>query len=471
MQLTLLTIQEFIGRFHPVLVHLPIGILVLAFILQCIERFGKKKNFHESITIALLAGMIGAILSCVTGFLLSQSGDYDADAVNWHQWMGIITAVFSIVLYYGYRKRDKDTWQWPGMIFLFILIVITGHLGGNLTHGSGYLTQPLGSDVEEAEERKPIADVQQAMAYAEIIQPVLKSKCYSCHNAEKKKGGLRMDDTTLLLKGGKDGLAIKAGSIDESGMIKRILLSPEDEDHMPPKEKPQLTESEVKLLHWWIASGASFNKKVKDLEQPDNIKTTLLDLQKAPEVKALPDLPLGEVGKADDAAIKKLQDKGIVVMPVAQNSNYLSLNFVIADSVNMETIKLLQSVKEQLAWLKLGNTPVGDSALAIIGQCKNLTRLQLDNTRITDNGLDQLKNLQELRYLNLVGTKVTAAGVKKLVTLKNLASLYLYQTGITPSDWAALKQAFPKTQLDSGGYKVPTLESDTTVLKYIPPKN
>jgi len=91
--------------------------------------------------------------------------------------------------------------------------------------------------------------------------------------------------------------------------------------------------------------------------------------------------------------------------------------------------------------------------------------LQLNNTRITDKGLGLIKNLNKLQSLSLVGTKVTANGVIQLQSIKGLQSIYLYQTGVNKNDWPALQKAFPKTEVDSGGYVVPLLATDTTVVK------
>lgn len=96
-------------------------------------------------------------------------------------------------------------------------------------------------------------------------------------------------------------------------------------------------------------------------------------------------------------------------------------------------------------------------------------RLALDHTKITDKGLVNLKALEHLRYLNLVGTRVTAQGVMQLKDLKELQSIYLYQAGIVPSEWDVLKQAFPKVLIDTGGYKVPFIDTDTIEVK--PPKS
>jgi hypothetical protein len=116
---------------------------------------------------------------------------------------------------------------------------------------------------------------------------------------------------------------------------------------MPPKEKPQLKDNEIALIHWWIATGATFDKKTKDLEQPEKIKPVLLTLQKEVK-KVLPDLPQTPVEKADEKAIQKLKDSGIIVFPVARNSNYLTVNFVTVDSITNNDIALLSGIKKQL---------------------------------------------------------------------------------------------------------------------------
>ncbi len=107
----------------------------------------------------------------------------------------------------------------------------------------------------------------------------MQARCYSCHGTNKQKGKLRLDQQEFILKGGKDGKVIEPGKADESEMIERMLLPLSDEDHMPPKEKKQLTLNEISLLHWWINTGADFNKKVKELPQTERMKPVLLALQ------------------------------------------------------------------------------------------------------------------------------------------------------------------------------------------------
>ena len=461
--------SEFFGHFHVVLVHLPIGILLLACVFQWLERRPKFSSLHAATNIALLIGMVCAILSALTGYLLSFSGDYDEGLVITHQWFGISVAVVSVAMFYYHSKAASFKTQVSVSILLFVLILITGHLGGSLTHGSDYLTRSWGLTSDTVAQRKPIPNVQEAMVYSDVIQPILQTKCYSCHGKNKQKGKLRMDDSLRLMKGGKDGPVIVPGNVEKSEMAKRLSLPRGDDDHMPPKEKPQPTEQEIALIHWWIKSGALFDKKVKQLDQPEEIKPALLALQNVQEKKIIvPDIPVKPVVKANDDVIKKLKDLGAVIDPVAQNTNYLSANFVTVTNPGDKEIPMLLPLKEQLIELKLGGASITDSALLVISQFKNLMRLQLDHTKITDKGLANLRALEDLRYLNLVGTAVTEKGIMQLKDLKNLRSIYLYQTGVKKSEWKDLKKVFPKTLIDSGGYTVPFLPTDTTEVK--PPK-
>src|SRR5688572_14865920 len=453
---------ELIGRFHPVLVHLPIGILLLAALFQLLALKPKYAAMHAATSIALFWGMVSAIVSCISGYLLSQSGDYDEELVSSHKWFGIATASISLIAYL-FNRWENEFAKWV-ILLMVPLIFVTGHLGGSLTHGSDYLTKGFSKDSTVEKAIRPIADVQEANVYADIIQPIFESKCYGCHNKSKRKGKLRLDEPAFILKGGEDGEVIKPGNADESDMMRRLLLPRNEEDHMPPKEKPQLKDNEIELIHWWITTGAAFDKKAKELEQPEKIKPILLALQK--EVKKIPpDVPQDMVEKAEEKALQKLKDSGIIVFPVARNSNYLKANFVTVDSITNNDIALLLRIKKQLVWLNFGQKKTPDSLLVPIAQLTNLTRLQLDNTSITDKGLVPLKSLVNLQYLNLVGTKVTPQGVIQLKSLPKLQAIYLYKTFISSSDWSMLKNNFPKVTLDTGGYQVPFLETDTMIVK------
>ncbi len=465
-----LSLSEFIGHFHPLLVHLPIGILLIGILLQWLSLKEQNKGIQQAVPVVFFCGMLAAILSCITGYVLSTNDDYDKATVNWHQWMGIAVALTSVLLYFKIKNPRLGVNDKVLSVILLLLIFITGHLGGSLTHGSDYLTKPLADvfskDTIASTAIKPVPNVQEAYAYNDVIKPILQTKCYSCHGVNKQKGKLRMDDSLLLMKGGKDGKVIKPGDANTSAMIKRLLLPVDNEDHMPPKEKPQPSESQIDLLEWWISQGAIFGKRVKEINQTDKISQLLLALQKTDVTeKKLFSIPEGNVEKADGSVVEKLKSRGVVVLPIAQNSNWLKANFITDTLINDQDLQSLLGIKKQLIWLKMGDTNLKDLDMSVVAQLKSLMFLSLEHTNITDNGLREIQSLKNLNYLNLVGTRITTNGILQLKELKSLQNLYLYQTNVGKTDWKKLQDAFPKTQIDSGGYWVPLLPTDTIVVK------
>ncbi len=458
----------FAGNFHPVLVHLPIGFLLLAIVLQWLTT---KKSFAQiipAVRVAYFLGAASAILSCFTGLALSAGGEYEAGTLQFHKWLGIGVAIISTAGF-ALAGRPASSMQKLISVFTFLMILFTGHLGGTLTHGEGFLTRAFTKGADSMATRKAIANVQEAMVFNDIIQPVFKEKCGSCHSAVKQKGGLRLDEKEWILKGGKDGLVFSSGDPLHSELYTRLILDPLEEKHMPPKGKPQLTEQEIALVHWWISSNAGFDKKVKDVVQPANITAALLALQSSPKAsRSL--IPAEEVEKLDPAIIDSLRKAGIAVAPVAVNSNYLQASFVSMPKPGDRVVSMLQQVRKQLIWLKLPGAQLSPAAWKTISGCNALRRLSVERSNLTDTTIAALQSLQYLQYLNLVGTQVTAQGIQQLKSLPVLENIYLAQSGVKRSEFALLKKIFPKAIIDSGNYQLANLATDTQLLHPPPAK-
>ena len=124
--------SQVVGQFHPLLVHLPIGILLFALLMMLYQKW-QKAELTDAISLALLLGSIGALLSCIAGWFLAQSGEYEAEIVQKHQWTAIASTVFGFAAYFYKKQR---------MILSTIMattLTIAGHFGGTITHGEGYL--------------------------------------------------------------------------------------------------------------------------------------------------------------------------------------------------------------------------------------------------------------------------------------------------------------------------------------------
>ena len=462
----------FIGRFHPVLVHLPIGFLLIAALIEVGRRTGKISVGESTVVFVLFWSAVSATFACIAGYLLSLGGGYDEDLLGAHMWKGIGVAVFAWVAWLVKSDRIAAKIPFGKMVYLpafaiaVVLTMTAGHDGGSLTHGDGYLTQytpePFrslaGMDPmqEKAKEIKPITDVQQAVVYKDIVQPILEARCTQCHNASKKKGDLRMDELALLMKGGENGPAFVPGKGAESDMIKRCLLDESDDNHMPPKGKPQLSTEQIALLSWWIDQGAPADKKVSELTVSEQVKPALASLgggstggsgkakQKESAIATL------KVSPAKESDIQALRKAGLIVNTLSQDQNLLEVSAVNAPQFSDKDIALLLPVAEQITWLKLGGTKITDGGLKDIAKLKNLTKLHLEHTGLTDQGIAQIKALPHLEYLNIIDTKIGDAGLKNIATLKGLRSIYVWQSAVTDSAVAQTARQTPGLQIVNG---------------------
>lgn len=471
-------VTTFFGRFHPLLVHLPIGILFLAFLFECLSFRGRYKKLGKLVQPALFWGSAFAIAAAITGFFLRQEGGYEEDLADLHQNFGIITAVLSLIVYVlrpkvkywvDHRRRRKQV-KLALSIPLILVLVVTGHWGGSLTHGEDYLFAALAvaerQDLDPADKIRTIADVDQAILYDHVIQPILEARCYDCHSSTKQKGELRLDSKDFIVRGGENGRVIREGPADSSALFARLVLPLEHEDHMPPNEKPQLSSSEIALIKYWIEEQAPFDVSVSHFENHDKISAIITSLQEAPQQSWIPEQA---VRGASEQTLKKLNDVGVNAMPLAAESNYLMVTFTGARNITDQQILALREIEEQLVWLNLSHTAITDAQLESLSALTHLRVLQLNNTNITDAGLSKISSLRELRSLSLVGTPITDASIETFGKLPNLTNLFVFRTALTSAGIRKLLEAEGevKIKIDTGNYMLKQLPTDTIVYEQV----
>jgi WD40 repeat protein len=86
---------------------------------------------------------------------------------------------------------------------------------------------------------------------------ILKQNCFSCHNPEKRKGGLTLTSREGVLKGGENGAVLVPGNVEKSPLLQ--ALAPDAETHMPPKK--QLEQSAITTLREWVKEGAAWDDR------------------------------------------------------------------------------------------------------------------------------------------------------------------------------------------------------------------
>ncbi|MBM3955151.1 MAG: hypothetical protein FJ309_11135 [Planctomycetes bacterium] len=90
--------------------------------------------------------------------------------------------------------------------------------------------------------------------------PVFRQRCGTCHNPDKKAGGLDLTTYPGLMAGGGSGAVVEAG--DPSASYLYQLVTHSSEPKMPP-DSPPIPEAEAKILERWIAGGILENKGSK----------------------------------------------------------------------------------------------------------------------------------------------------------------------------------------------------------------
>jgi sulfur relay (sulfurtransferase) complex TusBCD TusD component (DsrE family) len=273
-----------------------------------------------------------------------------------------------------------------------------------------------------------------------------------------------LDGIAFIERGGENGSIVEPGIADSSSLYHRLMLPLEDEDHMPPNEKPQPSSSEIALIQAWINEGADFDLKISECDATEKIKGYFNSLVEQSQQEKL--IPEKEVMAADEKVLATFRQAGIIALPVSRESNYLSISFVNKRSVSAGDLQLLLQLKNQIVWMDLARTTVSDPDLNIVAQLSSLRRLNLEYTAITNRGLMALSPLSNLHYLNLVGTKITGEGLQHIVAMKNLRSLFLYQTAVTGAEIENFTKEAPQIQLDTGGYQLPKMLTDSIITKF-----
>lgn len=441
----LLDISTFAGRLHPLIVHVPIGCLLLALLFDLLSYTRRYGTLRPAVPLILLCGFTAAVMACIFGYLLSTSGDYDRATLGRHKLSGITLAIVTGVLWLLTTVRAKRLLSIPTGIFSFLLAGLvglmgyTGHQGGSLTHGNDYITL---STLTEQKREKPItADA--ALIFEDVVHPILENKCGQCHRQGKLKGKLSMQDIQHLLKGGKSGPAVVAGKPGESELYKRVTMDPGHEKFMPADGKPPLTKTETEIIHLWIGqTGAVTGKAIKDLPNKAAIHAlaaAYLGLGGAAAEPALagveqrinPAIP----ASLDMQLVETLRKKGLMVRVMLQKPVMLDVTLPAGSGKNLAAVRDdLVRVAGHIIWLNLSDNGLTENDLSFLKQLANLEKLRLEKNPVADGISDHIAALQHLEAVNLNETKISAACVNKLTKNSRIKRIYTWHTAADSTD-------------------------------------
>jgi hypothetical protein len=158
----------------------------------------------------------------------------------------------------------------PAATLMVLVASITGHYGGNLTHGSTYLVeyapQPVRSLMGMAPRRPPVESFAAADPFHDLVGPMLDARCSSCHNDDKRQAELVLTSLEGLMLGGETGDAVVAGRPQFSELYRRITLESDAEAFMPAEGKTPLTATQVRIIRWWIEAGLPSDTRIDQVQ-------------------------------------------------------------------------------------------------------------------------------------------------------------------------------------------------------------
>ncbi|MFK7850471.1 MAG: c-type cytochrome domain-containing protein [Akkermansiaceae bacterium] len=457
---------RFLGHFHPVVLHLPIGVFMLILAQEFFAMFSRKSRPKPMFP--LFFGAASAVVAVIFGFLLYQGGGFEGEMVEDHLWGGIAFSALAILTFvvkaWSMAPAASQAFY---RLMLFVSVGVmsyASHDGASITHGKDYLwkyapneiRELIGLEPKEEKEEIEVKPLEEQIVYADIVAPILEMRCVQCHKEGKSKGRFRMDTYELLVKGGKEGEGIEPGNALDSNIVFRAELPEDDDEHMPPEGKKDIEDHELAVVKWWIDSGADPEKTVGELELTDEIRTAIGQLEFVSATSG--DEGAGEKPTSDGPseefkkAVSELGEQfpGGLTFESQASSNLTFTGVSMREKLTDEEFTKLKPVISKLVTVDLSSSSITDASVALLADAENLRMVRLSETGISDTAIDTLVQLQNLESVNLYGTAVTDEGVKKLSMLPNLKMLYLWQTEVSQEVIEELKKALPELEVVKG---------------------
>ncbi|MGE4618259.1 MAG: c-type cytochrome domain-containing protein [Planctomycetota bacterium] len=288
-------IPDLIGRFHPLFLHFPIGLLLWAGIVESIQAF-RRQPIPAAGPVSLpvvIPGACFSVLACITGWLLANPEDPDS-ALAWHRWLGVATAVLALVTtYLGCAMvKGRAIPRHAYRVALFVCVPVLaggGHIGGELKWGDGFVekgfekvffstTEVSAADSSFQSVRASVDAPQEQQGlrlYHDLVRDTLDQHCVSCHGPDKVKGELRLDTPDDIKDLKRETPVIIPGDPDQSLLVELILLPQDDDDRMPPPDSDvaALSEKQQRGIVEWVRAGAPWPAEgAKGLVGPSGIK-------------------------------------------------------------------------------------------------------------------------------------------------------------------------------------------------------
>ena len=137
--------MTFIGKFHPLVVHFPIALVLAAAAAELVVMATTRQAWRTVAVANIRAAAALGVVTAITGWLFALSPLVDASpSLEWHRWVGVAAAAGAIGAALLSRRLHVSSRR-SAFVYRFtlfvtaLLVAITGHLGGALVWGAGFL--------------------------------------------------------------------------------------------------------------------------------------------------------------------------------------------------------------------------------------------------------------------------------------------------------------------------------------------
>ena len=450
-------LELFLSRFHPLIVHLPIGFLILGAFLEILDGLtGEKGSWRRVILWTLGLSLLAGIFAVITGLLLEAEGRHGGATLDRHKIFGIALVVLTALTFLAKLVKQNYSIRWSiaSSVILLALLSVTGHLGGELTHGKQYLSEfapkplkPLLGGSEESTSNLTDLHRDSILVYQHVILPILEAKCTRCHQTEQARGGLDMSAFSQLLVESETGTPIVPGDPLKSGIFQRVTLDPDERKFMPPSGQT-MSYSEIAIMRWWIEQGADSLQKF-DSEVMDEEFIAMIQRNYGKDYHPRPYYELVTVEETDQETLNKLNANGFSAQFLGEENYLLDLAFQEPEMA-AEHYNLLKEVAPSVTFLDLSEAQIPKEVYGIIERMPHLTRLDLHGTNVSDEDLSMLNGLQNLEVINVYNTNISDSGLEGIKAHGSLQRIYLWKTQTTDRYVAELSSARPDLELVTG---------------------
>jgi len=488
----------FLGKFHMLVLHMPIALLLVLWLIEVLGLIRPLRYLRVNALFLLSVTAISACVTVVYGCFLAVGEGMSGDLVMSHLRAGLFLAAFVLIavpLRVAAPAVGRGGWLAYHAVLLLAVVTmgIASHLGGSITHGETYIVRNMpegmrasltrvlpgaiqkfiglrARDAGEAGEALELVAFEDAGFYHAVLLPAFEASCIDCHGPDRDRGGYRLHELEAFMAGGKVGVAVVPGDLQESELVYRITLPEDDEDFMPPRDrrpiKDPLSAEMVATILWWVESAIPPETPMREIDLaslPEEV-AGVIDMAQVNYGKPVERLVVSEedefsnfVGVPAEAVPQDALDElnatiSGQLLPISRNpmDGLQLITAGVGESFNDESLRQLMPVAASLRWLDLSRTAVTDEGLEIVAGFTGLTRLRLDNTGVTSAGVQNLGSLESLEHLNLFNTRLDDDAVPALSGMQSLQALYLYDSGISREGAERIREALPEARVNIG---------------------